>query len=425
MSSFDELKQLPHNLKAEEWLLSIVLSDENKYYDTKAQSEWFYSDFHRNLFKAIKSIKGDWRKLDVGLVQQYLPEEQKELVREVYSNYWMVYTSSNLKTYEQEIYNNYVQRSIIISMRNVVSDCYDWEDISKILTKISHATDFWSMEWSKKASDVIIDVAMNIGKNKNFISQYWYKDLDKALWWYVEWQLVIIGARPWVWKTLVASNFIDTLTEKKVPACFFTLEMTAEEIAKRILSKRSEVSMRALDSDESIVDKVQVKAGSMLESWYDFDIIDEMFEYSSICIEIKRQVIKNGCKVVFIDYLGLIDYADGWRTDNTLFAISQITKWFKRLAKEMGITIVLLSQLNRDGASGKPTKAQLRSSGSIEQDADVVILLYQDHDNDMHANYVNFIIDKNRNGVETSVFLGVEKRTMKIYDVDQSVAAHF
>jgi replicative DNA helicase len=90
----------------------------------------------------------------------------------------------------------------------------------------------------------------------------------------------------------------------------------------------------------------------------------------------------------------------------------------------MWITIVLLSQLNRDGANGKPNKSQLRSSWSIEQDADVIILLYQDYDKPQHEKYVEFIIDKNRNWIETSLYLWVSKRVMMIYDVDQEECIH-
>ena len=91
----------------------------------------------------------------------------------------------------------------------------------------------------------------------------------------------------------------------------------------------------------------------------------------------------------------------------------------------MWITIVMLCQLNRDWANWKPNKAQLRSSWSIEQDADVIMLLYQNYDDELHKKYIEFIVDKNRNWIESSVYLWVDKRTMSIYDVDQNECVHF
>lgn len=416
----EKLIQEPHNLKSEEALIWIILQNEMLYYNIRAKSEWFYDPTTSKIFKAIEDIKSKNQRLDLSLLESYVWQSDK-----LYDLYSDMYSPSNLTVYENDIYSGYVRRNLIRWMKNIIAECYDTDDINRILSKLSKTTDFWALSKNKLLSECVIDIASSIWDDKNFIWYYWYRDLDKALWWYMEWQLVVIWARPWVGKTLVWCNLIDSLVKSWVNSCFFTLEMTANEISKRILSKWTWVSMRWLDLDKSKTEQVQTEAAKVLESWYDFEIVDWLFDYSSICIEIKRQAIKNDVKVVYIDYLWLIDYADGSKTDNTIYAISQITKWLKRLAKEMGITIVLLSQLNRDGANGKPHKAQLRSSWSIEQDADVIILLYQDYDKDWHENYVEFIIDKNRNWIETSLYLWVSKKVMMIYDVDQEECVHF
>lgn len=415
----EKLMQEPSNTKSEEALIGIILQNEMLYYNVRAKSEWFYDSNNSKIFKAIEDIKSKNQKLDISLLESYVWESDK--LYDIYSN---IYSPSNLQVYENDIYSWYVRRNLIRWMKNIIADCYDSDDISKILSKLSKTTDFWALSKNKKLSECVIDIATSIWQDKNFIWSYWYRDLDKALWWYMEWQLVVIWARPWVWKTLVWCNLIDSLIKSWVNGCFFTLEMTANEISKRILSKWTWVSMRWLDIDKSKTEQVQIEAAKVLESWYDFEIVDWLFDYHSICIEIKRQAIKNDVKVVYIDYLWLIDYADWSKTDNTLYSISQITKWLKRLAKEMWITIVLLSQLNRDGANGKPHKAQLRSSWSIEQDADVIILLYQDYQKEEHEKYVEFIIDKNRNWIETSLYLWVSKKVMMIYDVDQEECIH-
>ena len=415
----EKLLQQPHNIKSEEALIGIILQNEMLYYNVRAKSERFYNPTTSRIFKAIEDIKSKNQRLDLSLLESYIWQSDK-----LYDLYSDIYSPSNLTVYENDIYSGYVRRNLIRWMKNIIADCYDSDDISKILSKLSKTTDFWALSKNRKLSECVIDIASSIWDDKNFIWSYWYRDLDKALWWYMQWQLVIIWARPWVWKTLVWCNLIDSLIKSWVNGCFFTLEMTANEISKRILSKWTWVSMRWLDVDKSKTEQVQTEAAKMLETWYDFEIVDWLFDYHSICIEIKRQAIKNDVKVVYIDYLWLIDYADWSKTDNTVYSISQITKWLKRLAKEMWITIVLLSQLNRDGANGKPNKSQLRSSWSIEQDADVIILLYQDYDKPQHEKYVEFIIDKNRNWIETSLYLWVSKRVMMIYDVDQEECIH-
>lgn len=420
----EQIKLPPSNIDAERAIIWILITyDDSVFYDLRLKSDHFFDEHLSKIYSIISSIKSKWNTIDINMIISSTDNDRiKDIVYDISSE---IYSLSNVKTYEEEIYSCYVRRNIIRGMWNVIADCYENNDLSLILSKLSKASDFWALTQNKKFSECAIDIAMNIWENKNFISTYWFSDLDKILWWYIEWQLVIIWARPWVWKTLVWCNLIDSIVKRWVSWCFFTLEMTSTEISKRIIAKWAWVSMRAIDSDESCISKVHEETWKVLETWYDFDIVDWLFDYYSICVEIKRQAIKNWVKVVYIDYLWLIDYADWSRTDNTVYAVSQITKWMKRLAKEMWITIVMLCQLNRDWANWKPNKAQLRSSWSIEQDADVIMLLYQNYDDELHKKYIEFIVDKNRNWIESSVYLWVDKRTMSIYDVDQNECVHF
>ena len=225
----------------------------------------------------------------------------------------------------------------------------------------------------------------------------------------------MIGARPAMGKTSFALNMATNVAlQSKKKVLFFSLEMSKEQLAQRVLSTQARVSSHKMRTGDLSQDEwtrlgMATDVLSSCELYFD--------DTSTITVpEMKAKIRKmKGVDCVFVDYLGLIH--SGKRTENRVQEVSEITRSLKLMAKDLKIPVVVCSQLNRGpegkGKNHRPQLAELRESGSIEQDADIVMLLYRseyyadgDDDNDEpKPNEVEVIVAKNRHG---------EVRTIKL-----------
>ena len=201
--------------------------------------------------------------------------------------------------------------------------------------------------------------------------------------------LVVIAGRPSMGKTalvvnqsLYAANFFKS-TQNKKTVLFFSLEMSSEQIANRMLSIKANVnSFRMRTGKLSKEEQVNVlKTSSELSELPIF--IDDTPSMSIVQLKskIRRQFIKHNVGIVFIDYLQLLNSYSGRKTDSRVQEVSEITKGLKQIAKEIDVPIIALSQLSRSveqREDKKPQLADLRESGSIEQDADLVMFVYRE-----------------------------------------------
>jgi replicative DNA helicase len=218
--------------------------------------------------------------------------------------------------------------------------------------------------------------------------------------------LVILAARPSMGKSAVALNIAANMAlDNGLGAAVFQLEMNQNSIIERIVSNRASIPMNKLKKGEladeewtGVMDITSRLASSGL------NIYDDVYTLKDIRSECKRLKLQKGLDVVFIDYLQLIDNGSSKKTRNE--DVSEISRGLKLLAKELDITVVALSQLSRGPEARndhRPFLSDLRDSGSIEQDADIVMFLYRDsyynrEDKDSNAERIEIIIAKNRNG---------------------------
>ena len=223
-------------------------------------------------------------------------------------------------------------------------------------------------------------------------------------------QLIIVAARPSVGKTAIALSMAKAATGAGVPATIFSLEMTNQELAQRLLLSTGKIQPQ------------QIASGQM--AWADFDAAAGRFDKSPLYLndsarsidDIVARIILNHqqskCGIAFIDYLGLLDF----RSEGKLPLYQQIaiaTKRFKETAKKCRIPIVLLCQLNRSSASDNrpPQLFDLRDSGSIEQDADMVLMLERPTSTDAATNEdarLNMWVRKNRQGKAGEIFIELQ-----------------
>jgi replicative DNA helicase len=216
--------------------------------------------------------------------------------------------------------------------------------------------------------------------------------------------LVILAARPSMGKSAVALNIAANMAlDSGHNVAMFQLEMSKISTIERLMASRTSIAMNKLKKGDiedeqwiEIVDKSNFLQGSSL------NIYDDVYTLKEIRSECKRLKLKNGLDVVFIDYLQLIENGGSLKTRNE--DVSAISRGLKLLAKELDITVVALSQLSRapEARNNKrPYLSDLRDSGSIEQDADIVMFLYRDDyydDQSEDAGFIEIIIAKHRNG---------------------------
>lgn len=215
-------------------------------------------------------------------------------------------------------------------------------------------------------------------------------------------ELIIIGARPSIGKTALALSMIQNIAcEKRIPCGFFSLEMPYESIGMRLLAQEARVPMGKIRSGMLKVDdvkKIQDAAGRWFEAPL-YTVDTPNMKLIDLRAAARRMVKNNKVEIIFIDYIGLISTEDP--TAPVFEQVSLISKSLKALARELAIPIVALCQVARDAEGQEPNLAQLRGSGSIEQDADVVMFLHRDRIKDgdsIAAQDAKIILAKQRNG---------------------------
>ncbi|MBQ5325830.1 MAG: replicative DNA helicase, partial [Oscillospiraceae bacterium] len=243
--------------------------------------------------------------------------------------------------------------------------------------------------------------------------------------------LVVLAARPGMGKTSFALNIASNIASiQKIPVAIFSLEMSNEQLTERILSSQAGISSQSLRTGD-----IQIAQWDMITNAIgqiaDYPIF--MDDTPNITVSDMKAKIRrlnqnpetDNIGVVIVDYIQLM--STGKRSDNRVQEISEITRNLKIMAKEMDVPIIALSQLSRSaekgsGRDGRPQLSDLRDSGSIEQDADVVLFLYRDayynKNEDADQTLAECIIAKNRHGESGTIPLSWDGAHTRFYDVD-------
>ena len=213
-------------------------------------------------------------------------------------------------------------------------------------------------------------------------------------------ELIIIGARPSIGKTALALSMMQHIAvDRHIPCGFFSLEMPYESIGMRILSQEARVSMQKIRAGTIRLDdvkKIQDAAGRWFEAPL-YTVDTPNMRLLDLRAMARRMVVNQKVEIIFIDYIGLISTEDP--TAPVFEQMSLVSKSLKALARELEIPIVALCQVSRDAEGNEPNLAQLRGSGSIEQDADVVMFLHRDRLKDeTPIQEAKLILAKQRNG---------------------------
>src|SRR6266702_2302203 len=419
----------PHSLEAEQGVLGCVLLAPTECLGEciekfKSGAEVFYDLRHRTIYEALVEMFDHKEPIDAITLQQRLKDRQQ--LEAVGGLAYLsalpdtVPTAANLGYYLEIVREKFILRKMIQACTDVVGRVYDHEgevdalldEVERDILRISEArvdaTTNTSKDLVRKASTTIEDYHQRQGVLTGIGTGF--ADLDKMTSGLHEGEMIVIAARPSMGKTSLAMNIADWVAvDQRLPVGVFSLEMTAEALVLRMLCSRSRVNLRNITSGFLVnqdFPKLTAAAGKLANAPL---FIDDSAGLSILQLRAKarRMAQQYGIKLFVVDYLQLL-HSTARRAENRQQEIADISNGIKALAKELKVPVIVLSQLNRElekDKNRKPRLSDLRESGAIEQDADLVALLYkpssgddEDSGPEQDAAPVNLLIAKQRNG---------------------------
>ncbi len=432
----------PHNIEAEKWVISWALMDN----ETVWIFEWdgiipddFYQREHGMIYKAISQLWNDKKTIDPVTVADQLSKnwdlENVWWIDYLYELSAFLISTSPCVEYSKIVKEKSLLRQVLKVCQQITWDAYEQKDTVEIfdsiekrifdLTQNQVGDNILSIEeiLKDRVEDYmeIVDHPENFNANK---VNSWYHQIDEMLTGFKPGELIILAARPSMWKTAFALNLLTNIAlwDGKSVA-MMSLEMSVESIVDRIMSEVSWVPMYKIskwnldNADFAMMGDAMEKLSSAKiflddHGWLTVPVLKSKLR--------KLKIEQKQLDLVIIDYLQLM-HSTVFQ-NNKVQEISEISRGLKELAKELKVPIIALSQLSRAVESRvdkKPQLSDLRDSGSIEQDADAVLMLHREeyYDPDTDRKWATDVcIRKNRNWAVWEVELHFEKEIMKFVE---------
>jgi replicative DNA helicase len=436
------LKIPPNSIEAEKSVLWSLLIDKDWFvliWDVVTKED-FYDEANASVFDVIFELYEKNKPIDILTVKQRL--EDKNLLDKVgWVNYLVeltevVPTSANIYEYAMIVKNKAVLRRLIKSGNEIISLGYDEEkNINELLEK-SEKSLFWVTQTFIKNKLVHIKDILNsrfeefaeLHENPELINKFRLNTFFPSLDWKIGWMkwgdMLILAARPSMGKTAFALNIAQNIGFHGKNVAIFSLEMSKEQLTDRMIASAMWIDSWKLSKWE-LDDEEFMRIGEAMEKIANSNIyIDDSAGWSLIDFKSKARRLKmeNWLDLIIIDYLQLMSNGNSM---NRVQEISEISRWIKSLARELNVPIIALSQLSRALESRpdkKPILSDLRESGSIEQDADVVMMLYREEYYDEFTErkwMTDVLVRKNRNWPVWNIELKFEKKYQKFFELER------
>lgn len=450
-SSFSlEKRSMPHDETAEAAILSAMINSPDVLQECmiELKEDDFYSIPHRLIFAAMHEMFDKAKSVDLVSLADTL-NTQGNLTK-IGGRAFLIELGTNSlslgswEQYVQIIRRDTTLRLMITASAQIAALAFDAPEDTKSVVDGAEKLLFGVTDRDVRSNYVKIgDVASELyaslgemkGKSEDYLAsttvETCFPTLDKHLLGFRPGQMIVVGARPGVGKTSFALTLAENAASKGASVAFFSLEMSAMEIAQRLVSSRSKVNLTDIRSGKIAGDK-----------WGDIlSAVDDLAEYDIMIddtpgttvteIRAKARRMLRGKKkgLVIVDYLQLMSPPSGWRrADSRATEVSEMSRGIKIMAKDLGVPVLALSQLSRETTRRKgnrPQLSDLRESGAIEQDADVVLLLdrsmTEDEANEQDRpdlGVTQAIIAKNRSGPLGIVSLAFIATSTRFAEVD-------
>ncbi len=434
----------PQNLDAEKSLLGAVLIDEEVLADAAeiTHAHDFYDKNHGLIFAGMMHLFEKHKPVDLlTLTDELKRKDELELVGgSAYltelTNY--VPTAAHASAYAEMIAQTAVRRRLIKASGDISELGYDESTTTQELLEKAEAELFSVSDQSTKQDLVSLESILTdsfdrieeLSKNKGSLRgvRTGYRDLDNMTAGLQKSDLIILAARPAMGKTTLVTNLAyNVATIEKKPVLFFSLEMSKEQLVDRMLADASGVdswNIRTGNLSDNDFAKLSEAMGEMAEAPI---YIDDTPGLSVLEMRTKARRIahENQLGLIIVDYLQLMQ-ANGNHNGNRVQEVSEISRGLKLIARELNVPLIALSQLSRSVESRTPPipqLADLRESGSIEQDADIVSFIYRpgyyEPDNPEVQNITDLIIAKHRNGPVGKVQLYFHPERLRFMSLDR------
>lgn len=433
----------PHNIEAEQSVLGALLIDPEAIIRVaeKLRPEDFYRGKHQKIYRSILSLYERHEPADVVTVSDVLQEQNQ--LEDVGGDAYLaslvnkVPTAGHIESYAQIVKGNAVRRELISLASGLTEKSFEGEiAVDDILDEAEQAV--FSISQQHLTRDFVLiketlvdsfDRLEELHKQERKFRGIptGFRDIDNVLAGLQDSSLIVLAARPSMGKTSLALNIAQFITtHEKLPVAFFSLESSKQELVDRLLSSQADI------------DAWKITTGNLSEE--DFKKLGEAYgvlgdaplfiddtpglKVSEMRTKARRLQLEHGVRLIIVDYLQL---AVSRNLENRVQEVSEISQGLKNLAREIDCPVLALSQLSRAveaRSSNRPQLSDLRDSGSIEQDADVVMFLYRVEEDEAKkpkvGDHVRLLVAKHRNGPTGEIdlvfrgsrtrFYGMEKR---------------
>ncbi len=438
------LRVPPHALEAEQSVIWSILIDKDCFITIwdMLKHEDFYSDVNSTIFEIIYDLYKLNKPIDLITVKEKL--EDKKLLDKVW---WITYltelteivpTTANIFEYAQIVKNKSILRWLLKCWNEILSYWYDEDKpINELLEKTEKAvfnvTQVFIQNKLVHINDILTqryEEFAEIHENPEAIKahrlQLWFTDLDSKTWWLKWWDLIVLAARPAMWKTAFALNLAQNVWLSWKNVAVFSLEMSKEQLTDRMIASAMEINSWKLAKWE-LEDHEFAKIWEAMEKLSEANIyIDDSAWWSLTDLKSKcrRLKVESWLDLIIIDYLQLMS---NWNSFNRVQEISEISRWLKQLARELNVPLIALSQLSRAVESRpdkRPIMSDLRESWAIEQDADMILMMYREeyYDEFTEKKWITEIfMRKNRSWPIWTIELMFQKNNQKFVQIEKNI----
>jgi replicative DNA helicase len=434
---------LPHNFLAEKLILSCLLIN-SEAIDLTRQTlsiKAFYFQNHQEIYRAIIFMHKNNLSIDIITLVTFLQDngllEKVGGLKVVMDLLTQFPNVSYLEQYLALVKDKFIRRSLITFGYEVINSSYLGNlSVEQLLTKFENKFYNLTNELPSQTlgtnTELLDNILVELKKkslspNLSGLPSGFY-DLDALTQGFQKSDLIIIAGRPSMGKTALGLNIaLHLVKNSKIPVLFFSLEMSKEQIIYRLLSMETNINQMKLKSGK-ISENDWIKLNKVVKIFNKFSFfIDDKFNLSIEEIRSKIKTIlfeQNQIGLIIIDYIQLLQTSTS-KTETRVQELSKITRSLKTLAREFNVPIIALSQLSRNVENRidkKPVLSDLKESGSIEQDADVVILLYRNtsylssQSEHQSSQLLELIVAKQRNGPIGTVKLKFDEKCTRFFD---------
>lgn len=440
----------PQNIETEKALLGSVMLRPDAIHEIfdSIRPESFYAEKHKIIFETMLELFSKSEPIDLLSLSSKLKEKGRieqiggaSYLSEIVGT---VPSSSNIKYYADTVHRKYMMRQLIEAANHINELGYDEaEEIEKLLDKAEHHLyELTGSSGSRSAYTALKDMLgeawdrlehLHHSKDEMRGVRSGFKDLDDRLAGFQKSDLIILAARPSMGKTALAMDIArQTSTLHGTPVAIFSLEMSGQQLVDRMIAAESRVDAWQLRtgrlSMDSDFDRIRDSLDRLNKApiFIDDQPGNNILKMRSVARRLKRE---KGLGLIIVDYLQLMTPINTRNSDSAVQQVTELSRSLKHLARELDVPVIALSQLSRavESRGGKPRLSDLRDSGSIEQDADVVMFLHNENKNkeDVDPNKINIVevlIEKHRNGPTGAVKLYFDDRKASFLSIDKNIS---